>query len=476
MDALIPSLMELWQGLIAYLTFDTRLLADPEMLFRLGLQVVLLLGSAFFSGSETALFSLSRLDLQELRRRDHPQHANLHALLDQPRRLIISILCGNELINIAAVANMTGILVALYGHERAGVLSVAVMVPLLLLLGEITPKTIAVSNPVRVSAGLVAAPMRLWVKFIAPLRWLLRGVADRVTTRIVGGEKAPENILQLDEFRSIVEESASGGQLKGIERALIDHLLDAGTTEIVEILTPRTRVAFIDAEAGVEGMVARFREIRHSRVPVYRGHHDNLVGFLHIEDVMPLVLDKADLSCLTEEKLLRPPIVVPPTKKVDEMLDYFQEHRARAAVVLDEFGGVQGLVTLRDVLTYLFGHISGEVPGREHYQERDDNVYVVPGDMKLTDFDDLTNFGIWDPRMTTIAGFAFRHLDRMPRVGDKVTTEGFEITVLELDGQRIAKVRVARGTGESGEVSPPAEMPEATEAPDEAPPEGRSGP
>ena len=124
-------------------------------------------------------------------------------------------------------------------------------------------------------------------------------------------------------------------------------------------------------------------------------------------------------------------------------------------------------LTLRDVLTYLFGHISGEVPGREHYQERDDNVYVVPGDMKLTDFDDLTNFGIWDPRMTTIAGFAFRHLDRMPRVGDKVTTEGFEITVLELDGQRIAKVRVARGTGESGDGMEEPEMadtPKAREA------------
>ncbi len=115
-----------------------------------------MLGSAFFSGSETALFSLSRLDLRELRRTQHPQSATLHALLDQPRRLIISILCGNELINIATVANMTGILVVLYGVEKAGVVNVLVMVPLLLLIGAITPKTVAVSNPVRISSSVVA--------------------------------------------------------------------------------------------------------------------------------------------------------------------------------------------------------------------------------------------------------------------------------------------------------------------------------
>jgi Mg2+/Co2+ transporter CorB len=231
------------------------------MIVRLAVQVLLVFGSAFFAGSETALFSLSRLDLQQLRRQQHPRSATLHALLDQPRRLIISILCGNELVRIAAVANMTAILVSLYGAEKAAVISIVVMVPVLLLLGEITPKTIAVANPVAVSARLIAAPMSLWVRAIAPLRWVLRGIADRVTSWIVGPEKAPENILQLDEFRSIVDEVASEGELHDTERTLIYQILDAGATEI------------------------------------------------------------------------------------------------------DEFGGVEGIVTLRDVLTFIFGHLSGEVSG-----------------------------------------------------------------------------------------------------------------
>ena len=446
MEALLNELLLYW-GQVAefFVPRHPERLHDPDMMLRMALQVLLFLGSAFFSGSETALFSLSRMDLQRLRRERNKHSETLHALLDQPRRLIISILSGNELVNIAAAANMTGILVILYGPERAGWINLLVMVPLILLFGEVTPKTIAVSNPVRISAGIVAGPMSLWVKLVTPLRWAIRGIADRVTTWIVGEQKAAENILQVDEFRTLVEEVAKGGQLNATERALIYNLLEAGDTEIVEIMVPRTRVLFMDADMGLPEMAELFRTYRHPRVPVCRVHRDDLVGFMHAEDVLRLILDKADLSQLKPEEIMHPPVVVPLTKKVDEMFDFFQANNARAAAVLNEFGGVEGFVTMKDVLRFIFGEISGETTGGELYQERDENVYEVPGDMKLTDFDDLTNFGIEDPRMTTIGGVAFRHLDRLPRVGDKATVEGIVITVLEMEAHRIARVRVARG-------------------------------
>jgi CBS domain containing-hemolysin-like protein len=187
---------------------------------------------------------------------------------------------------------------------------------------------------------------------------------------------------------------------------------------------------------------------------VFRGHRDNLVGFIHAEDVMRMVLDDVDLGRIRAEGIVHPPVVVPLTKKVDEMIDFFQNHNARAAAVLNEFGGVEGFVTMKDVLTFIFGQISGEVAGQEHYQERDENDYEVPGDMKLTDFNNLTNFGIEDPRMTTIGGVAFRHLDRLPREGDRVMVEGFEITVLQMNEHRINRVRVTRGSSEDREAAP----------------------
>ncbi|MDH3639662.1 MAG: hemolysin family protein, partial [Gammaproteobacteria bacterium] len=429
MDWLIKEIAENWYALTSLLAFDTARLAEPEMVVRLVLQGLLLFGSAFFSSSETALFSLSRLDLQQLRRERNRHSEVLHALLDQPRRLIISILSGNELVNIAATANMAAILVNLYGDGRAGWVNLLIMVPLLLLFGEVTPKTIAVANPVRYCTGIVAGPMNLWVKLVTPMRWVIRGLADRITTLIVGEEKAAENILQVDEFLTLVEQVAQEGALDATERALIYNLLEASDTEIVEIMTPRTRTQFLNADMTVVEMVEQFKIYRHPRVPVFRNLRDNLVGFVHAEDIVRLVMDNVDLTELTPADIMHPPVVVPLTKKVDEMFDFFKDNRVRAAACLNEFGGVEGFITMKDVLKFIFGEISGEVRGDEYYQENDDNTYEVAGDMKLNDFNNLTNFGIEDQRMTTIGGVAFRHLDRLPKVGDRVTVEGITVTV-----------------------------------------------
>lgn len=435
-----------WEAVKAYFVFDTSLLLDPGLIALLVLQVFLLGCSAFFSGSETALFSLSRLDLQKLRRDRHPRSETLHALLDQPRRLIISILCGNELVNIAATANLAGILVVLYGEQRAGWINVLIMFPLLLLLGEVTPKTIAVSQPVRISAGLVAGPLGVWARLITPLRRVVRMAADLITTWIVGEERSRENILQVDEFRTLLAEVADEGILDATERVLIDNLLEAGETEIVEIMTPRTRVNFLRDDMSVLEVVDQFRRIRHPRVPVCHEHHDSLVGFVHSEDVLRLVLDGVDLSKLTLDQVMHPPVIVPPTKFVDEMFDFFQANNVRAAAVLNEFGGMEGFITMRDIISFLFGEVSEAITGQELYEERDTNVFEVPGEMKLTDFDDLTNFGIEDPRMTTIGGVVFRFLDRLPVVGDQVAMDdGLTATVLEMDDHRLARVRVAKG-------------------------------
>ena len=437
--------VEVWSTVVAFLSFDPARLAEPDMIVRLGVQVMLLCCSAFFSGSETALFSLSNLDLQQLRRAGHPQAGPLQELLDEPRRLIVSLLCGNELVNIAAVANMTGILVALYGEARAGWIAVCVMLPLLLLVGEVTPKTIAVANPRRLTADLIARPMSAWVSMVAPLRWVIRIGADRITTWIVGPARSPDHLLQIDEFKSLIDDFAEAGRLQPSSRVLITNLLEAGTTEIVTIMTPRSRTAFLDGSQRPAELVERFRKIRHWRVPVYRGHRDNLLGFVCAEDVLRLLREGADLDSLSAEDLVRPPIVVPLTKKIDEMFDFFRRNEARAAMVLNEFGGVAGVVTLNDVLRFIVGPITTPATRESEVKQVAPDVYEAPGDTRLAEFNRVTNFGIQDPRMTTIAGVAFRQIDRLPKVGDRAQIESFVIEVLAMDEHRISRVRVARG-------------------------------
>jgi len=435
---------EIWSDLSAMLMIDPQQLLQVDMILRIGLQFMLLAASSFFSGSETALFSLSRLDLQQLRRDRHPRFELLQSLLERPRQLIISILCGNEIINVAATANMTGILVALYGAEQGAIMSILLMVPLLLLFGEVTPKTIAVSDPVKISTRIIALPLSIWVKLITPFRWAIRLLSDRITTWLVGEETAAENILQVDEFRALVDEVAKGGELSASERSLIYNLLEAGSTEVVEIMIPRTQVSFIDADMPVAKIVDQVRILRNTRLPVFRGSRDNLLGFIYAEDIMQRVLDDADFNAVRLEELLHPPVIVPSTKKVDEMFDFFRDHQVQAVAVLDEFGGIDGLVTLKSVLSFVFGKLTPESSPHLLFSQLAENIFEVAGDMKLSDFESLTNFGITDPRMTSIGGVMLRALDRLPQVGDELTVEGVRLKVLEMQGHRIAKLHASK--------------------------------
>jgi CBS domain containing-hemolysin-like protein len=344
---------------------------------------------------------------------------------------------------------MTGILVALYGAETGGILNILIMIPLLLLFGEVTPKTIAVTDPVKISTRVIAVPLSIWVKFISPFRWAIRLVSDRITTWIVGKETAAENILQVDEFRTLVDEVAKGGELTAKEHSLIYNFLEAGTTEVIEIMIPRTKTVFIEEKTSVPEIVELVRKLHYTRIPVYRETRDNLVGFIHAEDILKRVLDDTDFSTVDLNEIIHPPIIVPPTKKVDEMFDFFLEHKVQAAAILNEFGGIDGLVTLKRVLSFVFGDITPETTPHSKYIQMAENVFEVAGDMKLTKFEDITNYGITDPRMTTIGGVVLRALDHLPEIGDKASIEGVVLEVLEMKGHRITKLRVSKGGEES---------------------------
>ena len=423
--------------------------ADVELMLRIFFQVILLSLSAVFSGSETALFSLSRIDLQKLRQSRDKHSESIHAMLDEPRRLIISILCGNELVNIASAVNMASILLVIFGEKDVGWINILVMVPLLLLIGEITPKTIAVSFPVKFTTRLTARVLPRWIVFITPLREAVRLVADRITTLVVGDEVDRENILQRDELRTLLEEGEETGIIDATERVLIDNVLEAAETDISRIMTPGPRIHFLDADLPVEELIEEFRSFQHPRIPVYQGHWDNVIGFIHSEDILKVVRGGGDLSQVTLDVILKPAHFVPPTKKVDEMFDYFQAHNTRVAIILGEYGEVLGIVTMKDVLKFIFGEISGRMEGQEYYKEQDENSYIVPGDMRLGDFYNLTNFDIDDPVMTTIGGVAFRLFDGLPQVGDRVHFEGYEFIAKEVKGLRISRVQVQHRSVES---------------------------
>jgi CBS domain containing-hemolysin-like protein len=433
-------------GLLA----DAPRILQLDILWRLLLQVFLFMASAFFSGSETALFSLTRYDLQKLARARHPAADSLQNLLEQPRRLIVSILCGNELVNIAAAANMTAILVKLTGVEAGALLATLIMIPLILLFGEVTPKTLAVSNPVWVSTRLVARPVSLWMRIVRPLANGVRAVADQITTLLIGPERARENILYIEELRSLIEEGVETGEITATERTLVHSLLSAGATQVREIMTPRPQVEFLDGELEPDELRAAFLRARHPRVPVFTGHRDNIVGFLYVEDFIAV----AESSVTTEMPAggnaglkipeLHPPLAVPPVKEIDEMLDFFSEHDARAALVVNEFGGVDGIVTLDDVTRFLFNGVYSEPVINVNEIKEVEGGYEIEASTPLSEIRDITGMDIPEKMMTTIAGTALRNFGVVPKVGDRIDIEGYTLEVMEMENLRISRVRLLR--------------------------------
>ena len=412
---------------------------ELELIIRLLFQLALLSASAFFSGTEAAMFSLSRVDTERMRTTRHPMAERVYMLLDEPRRLIISILCGNELVNIASSANMAAILLMFFSGAETQWINILIMVPVLLLVGEVTPKTYAVTFPIVFVTTLSARILPRWIEIITPLREIVRVAADRITTLIVGDAIQEDNLLQLDEFRTLVEEGEATGIIDATERILIDNMLKASQTQVDHIMTPRPATEFLDANMPVEDMVEAFRHMRHPRVPVVHQSPDNIVGFLHSEDMLRIHRHKVDLSKVPLRKLLRPAHFVPPTKKVDEMFEYFRQHNTRAAIVLSEYGGVHGIITLKDVLKFIFGEISEINPSKSTYRE-EEGAYIVSGDMRLEHFNEFTRFGIKDPMMSTIGGVVFRMFDRLPQEGEDIVHDNLRFVVLEMEGLRIKTI------------------------------------
>ena len=433
--------------MIDWILFDPQLLSDPTIILRLILQIFLFALSAFFSMSETALFSLSKLDFQRLRNEKHGQADNLHKLLDYPRALIVSILCGNELVNVAATVNLAGILLSLYGNpDQAGWINIIIMFPLLLMFGEITPKTIALTNTYNVSSNFVSAPINFWVRLIKPIRAVVMLLANFLTSLIIGEQRKQENLLGVDEIRTLLAEANEHGELSAIERVIIDNLLEAKDAEVVEIMIPRPRLIFLDIEQPLTKLIKKIRRHKRARFPAYKGHPDNIVGLINTNDIARLILSKADLESIDITTILRPVVAVPETKTIHEMLDLFRREDATSALIFNEWGSVDGFVTLRQVLRYFVGAMTNTTDAEESFTQIEEGKFSVSGQMNLERVNNIINSDLENARMTTIGGLVFQQLDRMPKQGDKVELAGVNVEVLKMKGHRIDKVAISSGS------------------------------
>jgi CBS domain containing-hemolysin-like protein len=419
----------------------------------ISLLVVLLLCSGFFSGSETSLFSLGRIE--RYRSREEKKSfifRCLQELIERPRRLIITILIGNVLVNItisALAASLTDH--ALLAWESPDCLdsvllktlaATAVCFPLLLVFGEITPKTLALYNPRRF-ARLAAIPLRVFYSVVGPVRWFLEGLASGIVRLTLGESPRGDAPITEEEFRNLVDLSKKGGVLWESEREFIHNIFDFGEIRVSEVMTPRTDMFCLQIDHSLEEVLQAFEQKPYSRIPVYEKDKDDIVGILYCKDLLGLPSEVAPAKDWELKSLLRKPYFIPQTKNASDLFREFRFNRVHLAIVVDEYGGVAGLVAMEDLLEELFGEIQDEYdPEEPQPRELDENTIIIPARMPIEEFNQRVGTELPEDEYDTMGGLVFGLFGRLPSPGAKVSYMLYTFSVEKMSGTSIQELKV----------------------------------
>ena len=326
-------------------------------LIKISLIFILLCCSAFFSGSETALFSLSSVKLFKFKESKHPKEKLIHNLLVNPRRLLISILVGNECINISASALAASLCISLVGFQGKWI-AIAVMTPLILLFGEVLPKTIAVTYNEKFSF-FVARPLDFFARIIFPLRWTIRRIVDAVLTLFSAKYENKSTIFYEKELKDLIDVGHKEGILEKEERALIHNILKFNDTPVFSIMTPYSIMFTLSNDLSIEQAIKQAKKHPFSRIPVYKGEKNNIIGILNVKDLLAINF-RPDRDTTSIESILRPPHFIVQDRRIHVVLKEFQRGKIHLALVVNKANKVIGLVTIEDVLEELFGEIYDE--------------------------------------------------------------------------------------------------------------------
>ncbi|MBN2309372.1 MAG: HlyC/CorC family transporter [Candidatus Hydrogenedentes bacterium] len=407
---------------------------------------VLLAMSAFFSGSETAFFSIHRFRLRSLREGPSLTGHVVASLMDRPSQFLTTILLGNMIVNV-----LIGVLLAarvedvfersfLLPGPAAYLLAVASCTAVLVLFGEIAPKVFAV-HAGESFARLACLPLVAISRILAPIRDSLLRCTDALFAVTRFNELRAAPFITDDELIAALSDGEAHGAIEEDERQMIQGILEFSDAVLREILVPRPDVIAVPEDATVGDALVLLREHEYSRMPVYREDLDHVIGLLVAKDLLPHFAS-GDLDAPVAP-LIRPAHFVPETMTVQQFVNDAQRHRAHLAVVVDEYGGTAGIVTLENAIEQVVGDILDE---DEHphagYQQLEPGVYRIEGGLSLDELNELIGSALEDDEHETVAGFLMNQIDKVPEPGDQVDFAGIRFIVEACDGRRVSSLRI----------------------------------
>ncbi len=430
----------------------------------LGLCLLLFL-AACFSCSEAALFSLGKVRLARMQQEGrHRSYQYISHLLRDPGRLLVTIIIGNEIVNVVCstlTASLADTIFARLVPHLSGrqvltetIIATAFLVPLIVLFGDYLPKTVGVKDPERL-AQLLALPLAWFSRIVAPLRWVLETLAGTVIKTTLGSSSAEQGVLSQSYLRTLVDVGSQEGEIAEAERRFIHNIFDFGDTKVSELMTPRTDMLCLDVAQSWESVRSTIADHRFSRLPVYEGDKDNIVGVLYVKDLLAIAPEQIKEKGFALRSILRKPYFIPHSKKADDLFREFQFHRVHMAIVVDEYGGVAGLVTMEDLLEELFGEVLEDYEPEQSILRRiDERTVVVHARMSLEEFNERLEANLPLEEYNTIGGLVFGLFGRLPAVGAQVSYAGFTFTIEKMRGTKLLEIRVCKEIPASPDTAP----------------------
>lgn len=404
-----------------------------------GALAFLIVLSAFFSGSETGLMTLNRYRLRHLARARHPAAIRAQKLLERPDRLIGLILLGNNFVNILASTLTAVIAVRLIG-EAGLVVGAALLTLVILIFAEVTPKTLAALHPERVAfpAAFVYGPL-LWLMY--PFVWAVNSIANALLKTVgVHPETSSADTLSQEELRTVVLEA--GAMIPKRHQDMLLNILDLEKVTVEDIMIPRQEVTGIDLEDDWNTIVQQITSSQYTRLPVFRDSIDNVVGFIHLRKVLPL-LKRNKLDEETLQNLVREPLFIPENTPLNRQLLNFQRERRRVGLVVDEYGDIQGLVTLEDILEEVVGEFTTDpLTSTRDYITEEDGSFLVSGSTNVRDLNRGLNMELPTDGPKTLNGLVLEYLEDIPQPGTSVLLAGYPIEIVQTKGNLVKTLRV----------------------------------
>ena len=408
-------------------------------ILQIGLLVVLLLGSGFFSASETSLMSLSKIRIRYMEDEGVKGAKLVGSLIEKSSDLLSSILVGNNIVNIAATSVSTSLFINIFGDGGVAI-ATAVMTVLVLVFGEITPKTIAANSPEKV-AVVVSKPISIIMKITKPIVWvfnLLTGIIFKIMGIDNDGVKP---FITEEELKAMVNVSHEEGVLEMEEREIINNVFQFGDMQAKEAMIQRLDMVSIDIEDSYDEIIELFKSEKLSRLPVYQESIDDIVGILNIKDI--IFLSDEEIENFDIKDYVREAFFTYEFKKITQLLEEMKKEKTQMAIVVDEYGGTAGLLTIEDLVEVIVGDIDDEYDEEEEEIVKiNDNEYLVEGSTKISDVNEQLGINLESEEFDSIGGFIIGYLKRIPEENEIIEVEDVKFKVESIDKNRINKIRI----------------------------------